>query len=85
MGFERVSPLQGFSLSIDVNTMILLSVLFYDFFAWVGVALEGLIYVIIPNQLLGYFHALALACPQAGAYRVSYYSYLCKDLILGML
>ena len=77
--------MQGFSLSIDVNTMILLSVLFYDFFAWVGVALEGLIYVIIPNQLLGYFHALTLDCPKAGAYRLSYYSYLCKDLILGML
>lgn len=54
--------MQGFSLSIDVNTMILLSVLFYDFFAWVGVALEGLVYVISINQLLGYFHGLALAC-----------------------
>jgi len=54
--------MQGFSLSIDVNTMILLSILFYDFFAWVGVALEGLIYVISTNQLLGYFHGLALAC-----------------------
>lgn len=82
---RRICPMQGFSLSIDVNTMILLSVLFYDFFAWVGVALAGLIYVISPNQLLGYFHGLALVCPQAGAYRVSYYSYLCKDLILGML
>ena len=39
LGVERVSPLQGFSLSIDVSTMILLSVLFYDFFAWVGAAL----------------------------------------------
>ena len=37
------------------------------------------------NQLFCCFHALALACPQVGAYRVSYYSYLCKDLILGML
>jgi hypothetical protein len=54
--------MQGFSLSIDVNTMILLSVLFYDFFAWVGAALAGLVYVIIPNQLLGYFHGLLLAC-----------------------
>ena len=36
LGVERVPPLQGFSLSIDVNTMILLSALFYDFFAWVG-------------------------------------------------
>ena len=62
LGVERVSPLQGFSLSIDVNTMILLSVLFYDFFAWVGVALAGLVYVISTNQLLGYFHGLALAC-----------------------
>ena len=37
------------------------------------------------NHLYLLFHGLALACPQAGAYRVSYYSYLCKDLILGML
>ena len=50
-----------------------------------SVALAGLIYVISTNQLLGYFHGLALVCPQAGAYRVSDYSYLCKDLILGML
>ena len=59
---RRICPMQGFSLSIDVNTMILLSVLFYDFFAWVGAALAGLVYVIIPNQLLGYFHGLLLAC-----------------------
>ena len=55
---KKCRPYRAF----DVSTMILLSVLFYDFFAWVGVALEGLIYVIIPNQLLGYFHGLALAC-----------------------
>ena len=32
-----------------------------------------------------YFMRLALACSQVEAYRVSGYSYLCKDLILGML
>ena len=54
--------------------------------AWGGgsVALAGLIYV-FPIQYTLSFDALARACPQAGAYRVSDYSYLCKDLILGML
>ncbi len=40
-GFERVSPLQGFSLSIDVSTMILLSALFYDFLRGLVSSLQG--------------------------------------------
>ncbi len=48
-------------------------------------ALAGLFYVFTTNQLFCCFHALTLICPEMGAYRVSYYSYLCKDLILGML
>ena len=52
---------------------------------WESVVLAGLFYVFITNQLFYCFHALARACPQAEAYKVSDYSYLCKDLILGML
>ena len=84
LGFEKVSPLQGSFQSIGVNKMILW-VHYRRIFLGVGVALAGLFYVFTTNQLFYCFHGLALACPQAGAYRVSYYSYLCKDLILGML
>ena len=38
---RRICPMQGFSLSIDVNTMILLSVLFYDFLRGLVLPLKG--------------------------------------------
>ena len=84
LGFEKVSPLQGFSLSINVSKMILQCIIV----GFLGGGVPPLCRTFLSslrNHLYLLFHALALACPQAGAYRVSYYSYLCKDLILGML
>jgi hypothetical protein len=47
--------------------------------------LQGSSTFLPPINYFVVFMRLALACSQVGAYRVSYYSYLCKDLILGML
>ena len=60
LGYERVSPLQDFSLSIDVNTMCII----VGFFLWVSVApLQDLFifdYVIIYIYYFMRLHWLAL-------------------------
>ena len=70
-----MSPLQGFSLSIDVSTMILLSALFYDFLRGLVSPLQGFsLSIDVSTMILR--RKVCRICPMQGFWRTNLTIYL---------